>query len=202
MALPKVEVVPISALTPDDKNANKGNARGREMLDASLADYRAGRSTLADKNLRLIAGNKTHEAAQDAGIEEVILIHTDGSQLVAVVRDDLDLDTPAGRALAIADNRIAEVNLEWDIVRLKALADEMVPVGKYFTDDTLASLQALADNANATSAPVPEPDAKVEPTLASDVLIEIRCGKEQLAFMQATLEQWGEVNGVTVDISA
>ena len=51
--------------------------------------------------------------------------------LIAVQRDDLDLATdPRARALAIADNRVGELDLEWDVEMLKQLhADGLDLVG-------------------------------------------------------------------------
>lgn len=45
-AAPEVEVTDLSALTPDDRNANKGTQRGTGMLEDSLRKYGAGRSIL------------------------------------------------------------------------------------------------------------------------------------------------------------
>lgn len=113
---------PISELIPDAKNANKGTARGKEMIEASLREYGAGRSILIDKNGKIIAGNKTAENAGAAGLQDVLIVQTDGKRLVAVQRMDLDLDTDlAARELAIADNRAAEVSLAWDTDTLKAM---------------------------------------------------------------------------------
>ena len=88
---PKMRVVPISQLVLDEKNANKGTKRGRELLEESLGKYGAGRSVVVDRHNRVIAGNKTVEAARAAGIESIAVIETDGSSLVAVQRGDLDL---------------------------------------------------------------------------------------------------------------
>ena len=105
----------IDELVPDRKNANKGTQAGLRALDKSLRDFGAGRSILIDKDGEIIAGNKTTERAADLGIDDVIIVPTDGTKLVAVQRTDLDLDTdPEARQLAYADNRIAEIDLEWD----------------------------------------------------------------------------------------
>ena len=105
----------ISELTPDRKNANKGTQAGLRALDKSLSTLGAGRSLLIDKKGEIIAGNKTQERAVDLGFEDIIIVPTDGTKLVAVQRTDLDLDTdPEARQLAYADNRIAELDLEWD----------------------------------------------------------------------------------------
>jgi len=110
----------VADLVPDGRNANRGTPRGRAVLDKSLQELGAGRSILVDRNGRIIAGNKTHEAAAGAGLEDVIIVETDGTQLVAVKRVDLDLDDEAARRLAYADNRAAELGLEWDVEQLAA----------------------------------------------------------------------------------
>ena len=111
----RIRTVPISALVLDVENANKGRRRGRELLEASLDKYGAGRSVLVDRHDRVIAGNKTVEAARAAGMESITVIETDGSSLVAVRRGDLDLKKDKkARELAIADNRVGELDLEWN----------------------------------------------------------------------------------------
>ena len=110
----------INDLTPDHANANRGTLRGSMMLRASIERNGAGRSVVADRNGRLIAGNKTAEAARDAGLP-VRVVQTDGSELIIVQRTDLDLLDPRGKAreLAFADNRVGEVNLDWSPEALK-----------------------------------------------------------------------------------
>ena len=95
------------------------------MLEKSLREYGAGRSVLVDKAGRIIAGNKTIEAAGSIGLEDALMVETDGTQVVIVKRTDLDLDSPQGRGLAIADNRVAEVGLDWDMEALEKLGEEL-----------------------------------------------------------------------------
>jgi len=105
----------LSALTPDRKNANKGTERGRQTLENSLRNYGAGRSILIDKHGTIIAGNKTAEEAAAIGLDDIIVVETDGTKLVAVKRTDLDLEhDPRARQLAYADNRISELDLSFD----------------------------------------------------------------------------------------
>jgi DNA modification methylase len=102
-------------LAPDPHNANKGTERGRAMLEDSLKRYGAGRSILVDKHGRVIAGNKTLETAIESGFDEVEVIQTDGKKIVAVQRVDLDLlKDDSARQLAYADNRVSEVDLEFN----------------------------------------------------------------------------------------
>src|SRR5215469_4866124 len=129
----------ITDLHQDDRNANKGTKRGREAVRKSLEQYGAGRSVLVDRDGRLIAGNKTAESAAAAGIEDVIVVETDGSKLVAVKRTDLSLDDPKARGLAVADNRSGELGLAWDSDVLADLSQD-VDLSGFFTDAELRGL--------------------------------------------------------------
>jgi len=108
----------LSELIPDQHNANKGTKRGAAQLETSLRKYGAGRSILVDRNGRIIAGNKTVENAAAIGLDDVVIVETDGTKLVAVKRVDLDLtdDSTCARELAYADNRVAEVGLESNLL--------------------------------------------------------------------------------------
>jgi 16S rRNA G966 N2-methylase RsmD len=129
----------ITDLIPDNLNANRGTKRGRKAVEDSLTRYGAGRSILVDRTGRVIAGNKTIASAAASGIEEVILVPSDGKSIIAVQRMDLDLDSPEGRALAIADNRAAELGLEWDPEVLGQLATDL-DLKPFFTDGELAAI--------------------------------------------------------------
>ena len=135
----KTKTVKLSELTPDNINANKGTQRGAGMLEKSLRDYGAGRSVLVDRSGRIIAGNKTIEAAGAIGLDDAVMIETDGSRVVIVKRTDLDLDSPQGRGLAIADNRVAEVGLEWDMEALEKIGEEL-DLGEFWFDDELPEI--------------------------------------------------------------
>jgi hypothetical protein len=102
-------------LQQDRRNANRGTMRGEAMVNESFARLGAGRSVLADRNGKLIAGNKSASAFVENGGEDVIVVETDGTKLVVVQRTDLDLDRdPKARELAYVDNRSAEVGLDWN----------------------------------------------------------------------------------------
>jgi hypothetical protein len=132
----------IADLIPDQANANKGTERGRQALESSLRRYGAGRSILLDKNGRIVAGNKTAEIAADIGLDDVIVIQTDGRQIVAVQRTDLDIDSAEGRGLAYADNRVGELSLEWDAEQVLADINAGVDLSALFRQDELDELLA------------------------------------------------------------
>jgi ParB family chromosome partitioning protein len=115
----------IKNLTLDPKNANRGTDRGRKALTKSLELYGAGRSILVDKKGRVIAGNKTLEQAIASGHKDVIVVKSDGKKLIAVQRTDLDLKDKRAKALAIADNRTAELDLDWNPEVLAELGKEI-----------------------------------------------------------------------------
>ena len=143
----------LSDLKQDSRNANKGTPRGRGAVAKSLEQYGAGRSVLIDRDGNLIAGNKTAAQAADAGIEEVIVVQTDGSKLVAVQRTDLSMDDPKARGLAIADNRTSELGLEWDADILGELSVDL-DLEPFFSAEELTEI--VAPDADLTGAPGPE----------------------------------------------
>ena len=103
----------LSDLIPDKRNANKGTKRGADAVTRSLRDFGAGRSVLVDRNGNVLAGNQTVKAAGAAGIDQnVILVETDGSQLVVVKRTDLDLTTR--RPEHWPSRTIAPPNWDWN----------------------------------------------------------------------------------------
>ena len=115
----------ITDLKFDNKNFNKGTQYGKSLMEKSLSKFGAGRSILIDKNNRIIAGNKTTENFGELGLEDVKIVETDGKTLVAVKRNDIDLDTPEGREFALADNQTAKTNIDFDFEIAKdELGDE------------------------------------------------------------------------------
>jgi hypothetical protein len=162
----------IADLTPDPHNANKGSKRGLELLEPSLERLGAGRSIVADRNGVVIAGNKTLEQAGEMGLD-VVVVRTDGHRLVVVQRMDLDMasaDDPRARELAIADNRVSEVDMTWDP---EVLLNHVpgVELGGYFFDEELARMWGEADaKGELTTANTQTPPAAAapEPTVEPD----------------------------------
>jgi hypothetical protein len=135
---PAVRIVALADLVVDDRNANRGTLRGAEQIEQSLRKLGLGRSILLDKDQRVIAGNKTLEAALRLGVQNVRVIETGGEDLIAVLRTDLSLDTHRGREMAVADNRTAQVSLDWDPQVLSEFAAEGVELGDWFNQNELA----------------------------------------------------------------
>jgi hypothetical protein len=116
----------ISELVPDDKNFNKGSEFGNSLIEKSFRKFGAGRSILLDKNNRIIAGNKSVENAAAIGMEDVQIVESDGKRIIAVKRMDIDLDSPEGREMALADNATAKANIIFDAELVEAELGEAV----------------------------------------------------------------------------
>ena len=139
-APPETRVRSNEDLQIDSRNANRGTLRGRALLESSLREYGAGRAVLTDRDGVLIAGNKTFEVAQRLGIPTRV-IETDGQELVVVRRRDLHLASdPKARALAIADNRVGELDLDWDPAILQQLQADGLDLGLFWTTEEFERL--------------------------------------------------------------
>jgi len=148
---------PVADLTVDPLNANLGTPRGRDALERSLREYGPGRSVLIDRHGQIIAGNKTFEQATALNIP-IKVVQTDGTHLVAVQRADLDLERDSrARGLALADNRVGELNLEWDADMLKKLHGDGFDLSPFWTDPELMAL------VGSTAAGLTDENAVVEP---------------------------------------
>lgn len=110
----KISDASISDLTFDDKNFNRHTQKGMGLLEKSLQQFGAGRSILIDKEGNVIAGNGIVEAASNVGLEDVQIVESDGTKIIAVKRTDISLNSDAGREMALADNATAAADLEWN----------------------------------------------------------------------------------------
>ena len=116
--------IKISDLTFDDKNFNKHTEFGMSLLEKSLRNNGAGRSILIDKNNRIIGGNGVVEVAGQIGLDDVQIVESDGTKIIAVKRTDIDLDSKQGREMALADNATAAADLSWDAEMLAEVEGE------------------------------------------------------------------------------
>ena len=128
----KTKEIKVADLQFDDKNFNKHTEFGMSLIEKSLRKNGAGRSILIDKNNRIIGGNGVVENAGQIGMEDVIVVETDGTKLVAVKRTDIDLDSKQGREMALADNATAAADLSWDVDAIAEVESELdIDVGEW-----------------------------------------------------------------------
>lgn len=172
-------LVELADLTPDSDNANLGTERGRAALEHSLRTYGAGRSVLADRDGRLIAGNKTIEVAAELGIP-IRTIQTDGNELIVVQRTDLTLaEAGPARELAWFDNRVGQLDLSWspDAIHQAALTHggALSPI---FTEDEMAAIIAGPLHDAAKTNPLPTPGDAATSSTDSSFGVIIECDDE------------------------
>lgn len=186
----------LSSLTQDPTNANKGTQRGQEAIRESLSRYGSGRSILIDKNGVIIAGNKTSENAIAAGMEDAIIVPSDGTKLIVVQRTDLDLTTDKkARELALADNRSAELSLDWDI----GILAESLPtldLAPFWQGEELT----LLDGADEPPEDLVEKEVILSPQKFVRALISVPLASALKA--KSLLDQLADVEGIEIDYGA
>lgn len=133
--LNKTEIIPISALIPDSQNANLGSERGGKLLMESIQKYKLGRSIVTDRNGIILAGNKTHAAAEKLGIDKIRVVETDGSELVVVKRMDLKHGSAEATGLALSDNVTAKEGILFDLTQVATLHKEHPEVVDFWFPD-------------------------------------------------------------------
>lgn len=115
----------ITDYRPLPNNPNKGTQKGVGAIEQSVRQLGAGRSILVDKDGVIIAGNHAQEAFVNAGIDDVIEVETDGSQIVVVKRTDMSADSAEGKRMSIMDNRAGELGLAWDDVIVEEILQDI-----------------------------------------------------------------------------
>lgn len=133
MAKAKQEKTPVTIreitpeeITLDDRNLNRHTERGKDLVNKSFSELGAGRSGLADRNGKMIAGNLSVETAIEKGLK-IVEVETEGDTYLIVKRKDLDLDSTTdnrARKLALADNSTSAVSLDWDWEEMQTQAEE------------------------------------------------------------------------------
>jgi hypothetical protein len=114
----------LNKFRPATRNANKHTARGIGALEKSIqSDGWIGAMTTAADGEMIAGSARIETAAQVFGVEaEPIVIESDGSRPIVVVRTDIPkADDPRAQRLALADNRVQELDLAWDVEVLAGL---------------------------------------------------------------------------------
>ena len=147
----------INNLKSDHKNARKRTDRSAKLIAESLQRYGAARSIVIDEDNRILAGNGTIEGAKQAGIKNVRVIETDGSEIIAVKRTGLTEDEKVG--LALADNRSSDLS-DWDAQMLQQLSEEH-DIAPWFEqedlDEIIGEVEQLPAEGNTNPDDVSEP---------------------------------------------
>lgn len=144
LVMAKEKQTTIEDLEFDDKNFNRHTEFGLSLVEKSLRQNGAGRSILIDKNNRIIGGNGVVEVAGQIGMNKVRIVESDGTEIIAVKRTDIDLDSKQGREMALADNATGAADLQWDYDQLRQELDEKMMKNYGITIPELKNTEALS----------------------------------------------------------
>jgi DNA modification methylase len=131
----------IRDLTPQRRNANRHTQYGMARLEDSIrADGYLTPMTAAASGEVFDGSARLETVADLMGDAEPIVVESDGTRPIVHIHTDIPTaDDPRAVRLALAANRVAELNLEWDAAVLAELADEGATDG-LFTAEDLAAL--------------------------------------------------------------
>lgn len=122
-----------------DANPNGHTERGMDSLEKGMDKFGWMGAMTAAADGVVIDGNARHETAYMKFGERVLIIETDGTVPIINQRTDVkDSKDEKARLMAVAANRIAELNLAWDmdVVVADKDAPDMQP---YFSPSELAA---------------------------------------------------------------
>lgn len=114
----------IGDLIPDDRNANKHTEYGTSLMDKGLRQNGFGRSILISNDNKIIAGNGITEAAGAIGLDDVLVVNSDGKKIIAIKRTDIESGTKEFYSMALSDNIISEKNICIDAQVQDAICDD------------------------------------------------------------------------------
>ena len=101
----------------DKRNYRKHNDENKRLIKKSLEECGTGRSIVIDNDNEIIAGNGVYEVANELGIP-VRVVETDGNEIIAVKRTDINRTDEKRDKLAILDNKTSDLS-EFDYDLLK-----------------------------------------------------------------------------------
>ena len=100
---------------PQLRNANKHTQRGMGVLETSMRKYGYVAPMTAAADGEILDGSARIETSATVFGDDVLIVEHDGTKPVIMVRTDIaSADTPEARAISIAANRVAELNLDYD----------------------------------------------------------------------------------------
>lgn len=139
----------MSEIKLDKRNYRKHSERNKQLINKSLKDLGAGRSILIDNQNEIIAGNGVFEQARELNIP-IKVIETDGSELIAIKRNDLSTEDDKRKRLSIMDNSASDSSeFDFELLSEDFNQSELLEMGINIEDlETLgdSELESLEDD--------------------------------------------------------
>lgn len=137
----------LDAFRPSPRNPNRHTERGLRELENSIRQDGYTDPMVAAADGTVLSGNARLETVAEILDVEPVIVRTDGSRPVIHVRTDITgADDAAAKRIAVRSNRVAELDLSWDIPVLLDSGDELLKA--LWTD---GELKRLADDAATTA---------------------------------------------------
>jgi site-specific DNA-methyltransferase (adenine-specific) len=137
----------IAKFKPASHNANRHTARGLKALTDSMRSVGYTEPMVAAADGEMLSGSARLETVADVfGVDvEPLVIHSDGRRPVIHIRDDIpNAQTPEAVKIALTANRVAQLDLDWDVEMLASLDADAI--GDLWTPAELSDLgQQWAD---------------------------------------------------------
>ena len=132
----------LDRIIPQRANANKHTQRGMRLLETSIGERGWIGAITTAANGEVFDGSARRETVETAGLEEPIIVRTNGRRPVVVVREDIpSADHPMAKQLALEANRIADHNHHYDQEVIGQLRAEGIPVDRLFTAEDMGPLE-------------------------------------------------------------
>jgi len=157
------------------RNPNKHTQQGLGQLDAAMSrqGYVAPMTAAADGSV--LDGNARLEtvATKFPGVAPLVVEH-DGTRPVIMVRTDIaSADDPLARDIIVSANRIAEVDLAYDLDVLRNFAEDGLDLKPFEFDASM--IRDMSGDGEADVNPV---------TSHFQIVIECRCEAEQVTLLE------------------
>lgn len=144
----------------DERNYRQHSQHNLDLIGYSMDEGGMGRSILADKTGAIIGGNGTLRMANQRGIPQRI-IHTDGSELIVVVRDDLSPDDPRRQLLAVMDNSTTDTStFDYNLMQQDFSVDQLEDMGVEIPEVEIATDDEYMDELLGEQEEPPKPKAE------------------------------------------
>jgi DNA modification methylase len=133
----------IAKFRPQVANRNRHTQRGTGALEASMRKLGYVAPMTAAASGEIIDGSARLETSAIVFDDDVLVVEHDGLRPIVMVRTDIaDANTPEARQIATAANRIAQLNLDWDVEGLLADAQSGLDMTGLFEQSELDAMLA------------------------------------------------------------
>jgi len=130
---------PLAWFRPLGANPNKHTQQGMGQLDAAMSRHGYVAPMTAAANGEILDGNARLEtvATKFPGVEPIVVEH-DGTRPIVAIRTDIEsARDPLARDIIVSANRVAEVDLEYDVEVLRQFAADGLDLAPYEFDAKL-----------------------------------------------------------------